>query len=70
MKGPNLASTCNEEVCTTKSSKHIYNQYPVTLYQGVAVPGHWTGIDAEGVTGSDFAARYAMGVGKRTIKKS
>ena len=64
-KGPNQESTCNEEGCTTKSSRSIHDQFPVTLSRGIAVPGHWTAYEEEGSEGSDFAARYAMGIGKR-----
>lgn len=61
VKGPNLPSTCTEEGCTTKATRVIRDQFPVTLVGGNAVPGHW--IDAIGNTANnanDFAARYAM----------
>ena len=64
-KGPNLPSTCGEEGCTNKTNRHIYDQFHVTLYQGVAVPGWWAGVDQEQNTPEDFAARYAMGIGRR-----
>ena len=60
-----MASTCGEEGCTNKTNRHIYDQFHVTLYQGVAVPGWWAGVDQEQNTPEDFAARYAMGIGRR-----
>ena len=64
-KGPNLVSTCGEEGCTDKANRLIKDQYPVTISRGIAVPGHWTGYEEEGQEDMDYAARYAMGVGKR-----
>ena len=64
-KGPNLVSECSEEGCTTKSSRLIKDQFPVTLSRGVAVPGHWTDNETEGTSHADYAARYAMGIGRR-----
>jgi len=64
-KGPNLLSSCGEEGCTTKSSRLIKDQFPVTISRGIAVPGHWTAYETEGQTAADYAARYAMGIGKR-----
>ena len=64
-KGPNLLSTCSEEGCTTKSSRLIKDQYPVTISRGIAVPGHWSAYEEEGMDDSDYAARYAMGIGRR-----
>ena len=64
-KGPNLVSECAEEGCITKSERHIRDQYPVTLSRGVATPGHWSGFENEAQNNADFAARYAMGIGRR-----
>jgi len=64
-KGPNIVSTCGEEGCTDKSSRLIKDQYPVTISRGIAVPGHWQEYETEGSEAEDFAARYAMGIGKR-----
>lgn len=64
-KGPNLLSTCSEEGCTTKSSRLIKDQYPVTISRGIAVPGHWSAYEEEGMDDADYAARYAMGIGRR-----
>ena len=64
-KGPNLASTCGDEGCITKSTRHIYDQFHVTLYQGVAIPGWWTAVDTEANEAADKAARFAMGIGQR-----
>ncbi len=65
-KGPNKESTCAEEGCTTKSSRSIHDQFPVTLSKGIAVPGHWSGYETENDNDEpSFAARYAMGIGKR-----
>ena len=64
-KGPNLLSTCGEEGCITKSSRLIKDQYPVTISRGIAVPGHWSAYEEEGMDDADYAARYAMGIGKR-----
>lgn len=65
-KGPNMLSTCGEEGCVTKSERLIRDQYAVTLSRGIAVPGHWTEFEVEGQSDADFAARYAMGIGKRS----
>ena len=64
-KGPNLLSTCGEEGCTTKSERLIKDQFPVTICRGIAIPGHWTDYEVEGTSGGDYAARYAMGIGRR-----
>ena len=64
-KGPNAVSTCGEEGCITKSQRLIKDQYPVTIARGIAVPGHWTAYEEEGSEDSDYAARYAMGIGRR-----
>ena len=64
-KAPNRESTCTTEGCTDRSGKQIYDQFPVTLYQGTAIPGHWTAVNTDGATASDRAARYAMGVSQR-----
>jgi len=65
-KGPNKEATCGDEGCNTKASRHIFDQFPVTLYKGVAIPGHWSAVEVEATGNSDKAARYAMGIGKRT----
>ena len=65
VKGPNKKATCGEEGCTTKSSRAIYDQYPVTLYGGMAIPGHWSAFETPGTAGNDYAARYAMGIDKK-----
>ena len=64
-KGPNQVSSCKEEGCTTKAQKLIKDQYVVTLYQGIAVPGAWTGVQAEENKAASYASRYAMGIAKR-----
>ena len=64
-KGPNELSTCGEEGCVNKAERLIKDQFPVTLSRGIAVPGHWKAFEEEGTDGDDFAARYAMGVGRR-----
>ena len=65
MKGPNQKSYCAEEGCKDKAKRAIKDQFPVTLYKGMAFPGHWDAIYSESAT-SDvngaYAARYAMGV--------
>ena len=64
-KGPNIVSTCGEEGCTDKTSRLIKDQYPVTISRGIAVPGHWSAFEEEGSEPEDYAARYAMGIGRR-----
>ena len=64
-KSPNMASTCDAEGCQQRGQRHIYDQFHVTLYQGIAIPGWWAGVNQEGNTQQDFAARYAMGIGRR-----
>ena len=67
-KGPNKASKCAKEGCANKKEKMIYDQFPVTLYQGMAIPGHWTDVETNGTTVNDNAARYAMGISLRSSK--
>jgi len=64
-KGPNMISTCVADGCQNRAERHIFDQFRVTLYQGIAVPGWWTAVDTEGNNPADFAARYAMGIGRR-----
>ena len=65
-KGPNEVSTCGEEGCITKAERLIKDQFPVTLSRGIAVPGKWSAFDTEDENDhQSFAARYAMGVGRR-----
>jgi prepilin-type N-terminal cleavage/methylation domain-containing protein len=45
-KGPNRHSECAEPGCTTAASKHIYDQFFVTLYGGSAYPGKWNAVRA------------------------
>lgn len=64
-KGPNQLSYCKEEGCTKKTERFIKDQFPVTLSRGIAVPGHWSTYEKERVGNeADYAARFAMGIGK------
>ena len=68
-KGPNRESTCTNQGCTGgKAEKHIYDQYPVVLYRGMAYPGHWAGSPetlAAGEQTTNNAAIFAMGVSQQ-----
>ena len=65
-KGPNLASTCNEDAtCTDKESRNIYDQFHVTLRNGIAIPGWVDRMDEEEESGEGYAATYAMGSSRR-----
>ena len=62
-KGPNQLATCNEEGCTTKSSRKIYDQFYVTLYGGNAYPGLWSAVETlDADSNENFAATYAAGI--------
>ena len=69
-KGPNALSVCKEEGCITKASRQIKDQYGVTIAEGIAVPGHWSAYQKEANNTYSYAARYAMGIGKREQKAS
>jgi len=64
-KGPNRQSSCDTEGCKKSSGKHLYDQYPVTLYGGNAYPGIWNHIKSldDGTANGDInrAATYAAG---------
>ena len=67
-KGPNQESTCLEEGCLTKNQRRINDQFIVTLYNGVAMPGRVTigqNNEVEAQDGVSFASRYAMGIERR-----
>ena len=69
-KGPNKLSSCSEEGCTTRTNRMIKDQYPVTLSRGIAVPGHWESYEHESNNDADYAARFAMGIGRNNSSGS
>ena len=60
-KGPNMESSCDDNDCTDKEQRHIYDQFRVTLRNGIAIPGWVQDMDSPDESGEGKAANYAMG---------
>ena len=63
IKSPNLASQCDDELCS-KDKRKINDQFPVTLFGSIAIPGHATittgGVATVSQTKENYAASWAM----------
>ena len=66
-KGPNRVSTCTNTGCTGgTASKHIFDQFPVVLHGGTAIPGKWSALGTESDDTETRAALYAMGISRQS----
>ena len=63
IKSPNLMSTCTNATCD-KNNRKINDQFPVTLFGSIAIPGHATittsGVASVAQTNENYAAAWVM----------
>ena len=66
IKAPNVVSTCNNANCSDKANKNIRDQFRITLYNGMAIPGRVTVLangsfqDVADSADQNNASRWAM----------